>query len=70
MKVGDLIKFKETGALATIINVVDTGDGWNDRWVELYIGDGTLDNTPSSSGFTGMSLAMAVRTAEVVNESR
>ena len=67
MKEGDLIKFKETGAIATIINVVDNGGGWNDRWVELYVGDGTLDNTPSSAGFTGMSLAMAVRTAEVIN---
>ncbi len=67
MKVGDLIKFKDTGVTAMIINkVVDNLGGW----IELYVGDGTLDNTPSASGFTGMSLAMAERTAEVVNESR
>ena len=67
MKVGDLIKFKDTGVTAMIINKgVDNLGGW----LELYVGDGTLDNTPSASGFTGMSLAMAERTAEVVNESR
>ena len=70
MKAGDLIKFKKTGAIATIIDIIDKGDDWNDRWVELYVGDGTLDGTPSSDGFTGMSLAMAIRTAEVLNESR
>ncbi len=70
MKVGDLIKFENTGAIAMIINKTDGGAHWNDQWVQLYVGDGTLDNTPSDDGFTGMSLAMAIRTAEVINESR
>ena len=70
MKAGDLIRFKKTGAIATIIHIIDRGDGWNDRWVELYVGDGTLDGTPSSDGFTGMTYTMAIRTAEVIHESR
>tara|TARA_Y100001968_G_C18710762_1_gene415563 strand:- start:71 stop:280 length:210 start_codon:yes stop_codon:yes gene_type:complete len=69
MNVGDLIKFKKTGVTAMIIKKTD--EGCNQRaWLELYVGDGALDNTPSSSGFTGMSLAMAKRTAEVIDESR
>ena len=69
MKTGDLIKFKDTGVTAMIINRVDEGCDQT-AWLELYIGDGTLDNTPSAAGFTGMSLAMAERTAEVINEGR
>ena len=69
MNVGDLIKFKDTGVTAMIIKKTD--EGCNQRaWLQLYVGDGTLDNTPSASGFTGMSLDMAIRTAEVINESR
>ena len=72
MKTGDLIKFKHTGAIATIISKTDEGKkGPNPyAWLQLYVGDGTLDNTPSDTGFTGMSLAMAIRTAEVFNENR
>ena len=68
MKIGDLIKFKHTGAIAMIIS--KDGEGKNNAWLQLYVGDGTLDNTPSDNCFTGMSLAMAIRTAEVFNESR
>ncbi len=72
MKTGDLIKFKHTGTTAIIISKTDEGkQGPNPyAWLQLYVGDGTLDNTSSDSGFTGMSLAMAIRTAEVFNESR
>ena len=62
---GDLGRFKETGVCATVIDVCDQS-----RWVEIYVECGALDGTPSSSGFTGMSMSMIHRTAEVINESR
>ena len=62
---GDLLRFKETGIYATVIDVCDQS-----RWVQVYVGCGVLDRTPSYSGFTGMSMSMIHRTAEVVNESR
>ena len=65
MKSGDLVKFVKTGVVASIISVSDEG-----RFVDLYIGDGTLDGTPSSNGLTGMSMSMLKRTAEVISESR
>ncbi len=65
MKSGDLVKFAKTGVVASIISVSDEG-----RFVDLYIGDGTLDGTPSSNGLTGMSMSMLKRTAEVISESR
>jgi len=65
VKSGDLVKFVETGAIASIIRVSDEG-----RFVDLYVGDGSLDGTPSSNGLTGMSMTMLKRTAEVINESR
>ncbi len=64
MKVGDLVKFRETNAIGSIIDISDEG------FVELYVTDGTLDNTPSASGFTGMTISMVERTAEVISESR
>ena len=68
MKVGDLIKFKRTGAIGTIINVYapESPGGF----VDLLVTDGTLDNTACSNGITGMSNGMLWRTAEVVNEAR
>ena len=65
MKSGDLVKFVATGAIASIIQVSDEG-----RFVELYVGDGSLDDTPSANGFTGMSMEMLKRTAEVISENR
>ena len=65
MKSGDLVKFVQTGAIASIIKVSDEG-----RFVDLYVGDGTLDGTPSANGLTGMSMTMLKRTAEVISESR
>jgi hypothetical protein len=60
---GDLLRFKETGVVATVIEV-------SDGWVRLYVGCGSLDGTPSHTGFTGMTMTMVHRTAEVINESR
>ncbi len=65
MKVGDLVKFIATDAIASIIQVSDEG-----RFVDLYVGDGSLDDTPSANGFTGMSMEMLKRTAEVISENR
>ena len=65
MKVGDLVKFIATDAIASIIQVSDEG-----RFVDLYVGDGSLDDTPSANGFTGMSMEMLTRTAEVISENR
>ena len=65
MKVGDLVKFKKTGAVGLIIE--KTGpQNEHEGSVELYISDGSLDNTPSADGFTYMSYAMLKRTAKVV----
>lgn len=65
MKVGDLVRFKETGVVATVIDVCNES-----RWVQLYVGCGALDGTPDRSGFTGMTMNMIHRTAEVINEDR
>lgn len=64
-KEGDLVRFKETGVVATIIDVCNES-----RWVQLYVGCGALDGTPARSGFTGMTMNMIHRTAEVINEAR
>ncbi len=68
MQVGDLVKFKSSGAIGTIVNVYapDNPKGF----VDLLVTDGTLDNTACSSGITSMSNGMLWRTAEVVNEAR
>jgi hypothetical protein len=67
MKVGDLVKFKSSGAIGTIVSVYapDSPGGF----VDLLVSDGTLDNTACSNGITSMSNRMLWRTAEVVNES-
>ena len=68
MKVGDLVKFKSSGAIGTIVHVYasDSPGGF----VDLLVTDGTLDNTTCSNGITSMSNGMLWRTAEVINESR
>ncbi len=68
MKVGDLVKFKSSGAIGTILSVYapDSPGGF----VDLLITDGTLDNTACSDGITSMSNGMLWRTAEPINESR
>ena len=63
MKIGNLIRFKETGAIASIINISDSG-----RFVDLYVADGTLDGTPSNNGYTGMTMSSLKRAAEVVSD--
>ena len=63
MKIGDLIRFKETGAIASIINVSDSG-----RFVDLYVADGSLDGTPSSNGYTGMTMSFVKKCAEVISD--
>ena len=68
MKVGDLVKFKRTGAIASIVNIENRSAlGYGD-FVSIYVADGTLKHTPSSGGYTGMSMKMLKRTAEVINE--
>lgn len=65
MKVGDLVKFKKTGALGLIIE--KTGpQNEHEGSVSLYVSDGSLDNTSSFDGFTYMSYAMLKRVAEVM----
>ena len=70
MKAGDLVLFEETGTVATVLHVhrsksPDPTSGY----VDLYVGDGSLDNT-HSPGLTSMSIGMIQRTARVFNESR
>jgi hypothetical protein len=68
MKAGDLVKFKSTGAIGTILHVYapDSCGGF----VDLLVADGTLDNTACSNGITSMSNGMLWRTAELISESR
>ena len=70
MKVGDLVKFEATGATAVIIEMTEDNKNLHEGYVTIYVGDGTLDGTPSADGFTHMSLEMLKRTSEVINESR
>ena len=65
MKVGDLVKFKKTGATGIIVEYTGPHNE-HEGSVEIYVSDGTLDYTPSSDGFTYMSYALLKRTAEVV----
>ena len=67
MKIGDLVKFKKTGALGLIIKKSGPQNE-HEGSVALYISDGTLDlfNEPSADGFTTMSYAMLKRVAKVV----
>ena len=68
MKVGDLVKFKKTGAIASIVNIENRSAlGYGD-FVGIYVSDGTLNHTPSSDGYTGMSMDMLKRTAEIIND--
>lgn len=68
MKVGDLVKFKRSGAIGTIVNVYAPENPKG--FVDLLVADGTLDNTACSNGITSMSNGMLWRTAGVINESR
>ena len=61
LKVGDLIKFNATGALATII---ESGDGY--RNFKLMVHGDVLKGTACSDGLTWMSLGELKRLAEVV----
>ena len=61
MKVGDLIKFNATGALATI---VEGGHGY--RNFRLMVHGDVLKDTPCSDGLTWVSFAALKRLAEVV----
>ena len=72
MKLGDLVKFKNTGTIAMIVKISATEKepGFPSGYASLYVSDGTLDNTPSANGFTVMSHTMLNRTAEVISESR
>jgi len=73
MKVGDLVKFEKTGAIAMIIetsSMEPPPPGFPGGYVSLYVSGGTLDNTAVANGFTVMSYKMLYRTAEVISESR
>ena len=74
MKVGDLVKFNKSGALALILQISSEG-GYNSMELQV-LGDvlahsalrsGTLQNPVD---ITWMTEHMLKRTAEVVNESR
>lgn len=71
MKAGDLVLFEETGTVATILHVYRSkSPDPTSGYVDLYVGDGSLDNTHSPNGLTSMSIGMIQRTARVFNESR
>ena len=61
LKVGDLIKFNATGALATIIE-----KGKVTRDFKLMVHGDVLKDTPCSDGLTWMSVAEVERLAKVV----
>jgi len=70
MRVGDLVKFEKTGAIALIIetSAILKNNEITSGYVSLYICDGILDNT-SEYNFTSMSYEILNRTAGVINES-
>ena len=61
---GDLIRFKETGVCATVLSVCQ-----ENRFVEIYVAGDALDHTPSK-GFTGVTMSLIHRTAEVISETQ
>lgn len=64
MKVGDLVKFKNTGtiALITVAYAIESPGGY----VELMVTDGSLNNTACADGFTSMSNSMLWRAADIL----
>ncbi len=68
MRVGDLVKFKSSGAVGTILHVYAPEN--SSGFVDLLVSGGTLDNTACSNGIISMSNGMLWRTAEVINASR
>ena len=69
MKVGDLIEFTATDALATIIELKNGTDFQGrpvDPFCHLMVHGDVLKNTPSSDGLTWMRLDEVKRLAEVV----
>tara|TARA_R100001082_G_scaffold108310_1_gene83390 strand:- start:44 stop:253 length:210 start_codon:yes stop_codon:yes gene_type:complete len=67
MKVGDLVRFRQTGAVALIVEVVDHPDDWS-HVVLCVLGD-VLDNTACADGVTSVSKAMLKRSAEVISHA-
>tara|TARA_B100000131_G_C17612322_1_gene408179 strand:+ start:85 stop:309 length:225 start_codon:yes stop_codon:yes gene_type:complete len=74
MKVGDLVKFNKTGALALILQISNEG-GY--KSMELHVLGDTLAHTALRGGtlqnpmdLTWMTEHMLKRTAEVVSENR
>ena len=67
MKVGDLVKFRQTGAVALIVEVVDHPDDWS-HVVLRVLGD-VLDNTACPDGVTSMNKATLKRSAEVISHA-
>ena len=59
MKVGDLIRFKKTGVLGTVISVV-TGE----YWVEVKV----LHNCESVANPTGFAMVSLLESTEVLSE--
>ena len=64
MKVGDLVEFNKTGAVALIIET-DTDGGYTA--MNLHVLGDVLVGTACDDGFTWMSEHMLRRTAEVIN---
>ena len=62
MKVGDVIKFKATGVLATVIKIQQVASDWTE--VKVF------HNAPNIQNPTGFSLDHLMDHAEVISESR
>jgi hypothetical protein len=62
MKVGDVIKFKATGVLATVIKIQQVASDWTE--VKVF------HNAPNIQNPTGFSLDYLRECAEVISESR
>jgi hypothetical protein len=62
MKAGDVIQFKATGVLGTIVSVWPV----DPEWTEVKV----LHNVPNIQNPTGFSLSHLIEHAEVISESR
>ena len=66
MKVGDLVRFRSTGHLATVLRL-HTEEPYLEDHVKLFVHGGVLKDTPSSDGITYMGIEKLRRVAEKVS---
>ena len=69
MKVGDLVRFTKTGAVALVLDLAGEGEDYAAFHLQVISGE-WADGEPTTTPLTWMTEDMLQRTAEVISESR